>query len=684
VALRLRALTQTGSRPSSETEGQLLARSWWWFAVSVALFVAIFLLRLVLDKPGWGVSLLFDLPVALIAVAFGVRAGLVAATLGLFLFALTDVIDPIRVNGVAVHTNAAGYVSRAVGLYLLGALLGLYSDRVRRGEERGSRLAAIVESSDDAILGQDLEGTILSWNGGAERLYGYTADEMVGRHISVLIPKDRVAELRDVLGSIERGENFRRLETMRLTKAGEKVEVSVTVSPVRDKAGALIGASAIARDITDRKQMESRLKFLVDHDPVTTLHNRRRFEEELAREVSYAARYGNQGAALILDLDNFKYINDNLGHSGGDEVLRGVGTLLRERLRDGDLLARLGGDEFAVILPQISEQDARSLANELRDRLRQHPFFVGGKRLIVSASVGVALFEEGLDAGDLLVNADLAMYEAKEAGRDQVAIYSATQGRTARLEVRLSWMDRIRTALQEESFTLYSQPILDLATSEVSQQEILLRMTDRDGGPLLPGAFLGPAERFGLIQEIDRWVVREAIRAVGSNGSGMPIEINISARSIGDHNLITEIDRGLNETGADPERLIFEITESSAISNMEEARTFAKTLRILGCRFALDDFGAGFGSFFYLKYLPLDYIKIDGDFIRELTHNSTDQVLVKAIVQVAEGLGMQTIAEAVENQQTLDLLNEYGVDYAQGFHIGRPKPLPDIRAAVPA
>jgi EAL domain-containing protein (putative c-di-GMP-specific phosphodiesterase class I) len=312
--------------------------------------------------------------------------------------------------------------------------------------------------------------------------------------------------------------------------------------------------------------------------------------------------------------------------------------------------------------------------------VRRQALVAGGQRLRITTSVGLALFDGSAAEGeDLLADADLAMYEAKESGRDRYAVY--TQERQAHAQARFTWAERIRRALERDLFVLHAQPILNVAEGRVSQYELLLRMQDGVGGLPRPGAFLPTAERFGLITEIDRWVVKNAINLIASHraaGNSLRLEVNLSAKSLGDDQLPQLIEHELAATSIDPASLILEITETAAISNMEEARDFAERLVALGCRFALDDFGAGFGSFFYLKYLPIDLLKIDGDFIHSLASSVTDQLVVKAIVSIAHGLGVKTVAEFVGDDDTLDLLRSYGVDYAQGFHVGRPRPASEL------
>jgi diguanylate cyclase (GGDEF)-like protein len=441
------------------------------------------------------------------------------------------------------------------------------------------------------------------------------------------------------------------------------------------------------RDITDRDRFESELLYLADHDVLTGLFNRRRFEQDVARQVAYAARYGTGGAVLLLDLDDFKDVNDTLGHRAGDHLLKEVARLLAERLRSTDVVARLGGDEFALLLPEADEADARVTADAVLEAIRRHRSSFRDRHVRVTASVGIALVNDVDDRGEdePLGRADVAMYEAKESGRDRCAVY-VSQAHRESVEARLTMIDRIRGALETDMLQVYCQPILDLRTDRISQYELLLRMVDEDGQILLPKAFLGTAERYGLMNDIDRWVVNQAIALVADReeeGDRLQLEVNLSAKSLSDPQFPEWVEQRLAESGIDTSCLIFEITETAAIANMDEAKNFVNRLTRLGCRFALDDFGAGFGSFHYVKYLPIDYLKIDGDFVRNVTQSSTDQSVVKAIVQLARGLGKKTIAEFVEDDDTVLLLREYGVDYVQGYHVGRPRPVGEVLEPVP-
>jgi diguanylate cyclase (GGDEF)-like protein len=432
-------------------------------------------------------------------------------------------------------------------------------------------------------------------------------------------------------------------------------------------------------DVTERRSFEAELRFLADHDALTGLPNRRRFHDELQRHLAFTARYGGEGAALLLDLDNFKYLNDSQGHKAGDQFLVSLARVLQERLRATDVVARLGGDEFGVLLPAATPAQARQVAESLQAAVREHSPLVGGQPVKLSTSIGIACFGQGAaDPEQLMAAADLAMYDAKEAGRDRIGMATAETVDERSLKARMHWLERIRTALDDESFIIYCQPIASVETGDISQYELLLRMEDENGQIVPATAFLATAERFDLVQEIDRWVIRKAIDLIAEHaehGRALKLEVNISGKSIGDPELTRLIEAQLSDTGIDPQLLILEITETTAIANMDEAVEFANRLSRLGCGFALDDFGRGFGSFYYLKHLPLNYLKIDGDFVRNIAHNLVDQQVVKAVVQVAKALGYKTIAESVQDEATVLALRHYGVDFMQGYHVGRPRAL---------
>ena len=473
-----------------------------------------------------------------------------------------------------------------------------------------------------------------------------------------------------------------KVETRFQHASGTPIWVALQATTITDEAGAPRRFLVQVQDITHRRHYEENLHYLATHDPLTGLHNRASFANQIDAHADIVRRYGSDGALVLLDLDHFKYINDTLGHAAGDQVIARVATVLRARLRDTDVLARLGGDEFAALLPRATAQTAQQVANELLEALRAERIAMPGTgQRTMTASIGIAMFEanEELHGEDVLVSADLAMYDAKEAGRNQVALHVHGEHAQARMSGRITWAERIRVAIEEDRFTHVAQPIYDLATGAVTQFEVLLRMLDEHGDLIPPGAFLSTAERLGMMHQIDAMTVARSMRAVaahGDSGAGRPrVEINLSGSSMGDPEMLRIIERELSETGLDPSRVIFEITETAAIANIGRAREFSDQLAKLGCRFALDDFGAGFGSFYYLKHVRFDILKIDGEFVRDCCSTLTDRLVIQSVVDIARGLGKETIAEHVGDAATVALLRELGVTHGQGFHLGEPQPL---------
>jgi len=433
----------------------------------------------------------------------------------------------------------------------------------------------------------------------------------------------------------------------------------------------------LTKEIADRQRSEAQLFHLASHDPLTDLFNRRRFEEELERELLSAEAEASQGAVLLLDLDQFKDVNDTLGHPAGDELLKGISDLLRSTVRERDILARQGGDEFVVLMPETHPAKARQLAQEIEANIRRQVFLLERRAISITASFGLAMFPaHGASAQEVLSSADLAMYQAKANGRSRIEIFRTGRDWRSVSEGRLHWRNLVRAALRANAFVLFAQPIRNLQADLAPDYELLLRLPKPDGQLARPAEFMDIAEEFGLIREIDRWVVENAILLIKkqeSVGSVSRFSVNLSGRSLGDAELLTLLQTQITSSGINPARLIPEVTETATIANLGQAQKFIRTLKSLGCQFALDDFGVGFSSFNHLKRLPVDFLKIDGSFIKSLPKSEVDQHLVQAIVAVARGLGKETIAEFVGDEETVALLRSYGVDYAQGYFLGRPR-----------
>jgi diguanylate cyclase (GGDEF)-like protein/PAS domain S-box-containing protein len=537
---------------------------------------------------------------------------------------------------------------------------------------------------EDAPVGMaisTLDGHLIQVNNSLCEITGYTRDELLSINIATITHPEELDDRTQLLEQLFSGEidNYRR--DGRLLRAnGDAIWVSRHVRILRDAEGRAAQVLTHIVDITERRLMERELRHMADHDPLTGLLNRRGLEAELERHVAHVNRYGARGALLVLDLDHFKAVNDTLGHEAGDKLIVSVANLLRKRLRSSDAVARLGGDEFAILLPDANEEMAAHVAREIVSDVQRGAVVDHGQaRRHVTASVGVTLFTQGaINAESVLVDADLAMYDAKEAGRDQIAIHTGGHDDQPRMKARLEWIERIRSALDHGQFTLYAQPIRELHSGQVDQCELLLRMVDDSGDTVPPGAFLYIAERYDLIHELDEWVAKEAIKLVEreqAEGRSGSVEINISGKSLANTRLLEVVESEIKRAQIDPSRLIFEVTETAAISHMALAREFAERLKGLGCRFALDDFGAGFGGFFYLKHIPFDFLKIDREFVTDCRTNRVDQLVIEALVSLARGLNKQTVAEGVEDHQTELFLRRHGVDLAQGYHIGRPAPI---------
>jgi diguanylate cyclase (GGDEF)-like protein len=435
--------------------------------------------------------------------------------------------------------------------------------------------------------------------------------------------------------------------------------------------------SAVIQGALERaERTESELRFLADHDSLTGLLNRRRFRSELDQYVSFTARYGGRGAVMVIDIDGLKEVNDKLGHAAGDELIRRVADTLRERVRTTDLVARLSGDEFAVLMPQTDNAGAMQLGEDLRAQVAED-FAAGGEGASASISVGIAMFggQGGTGSEAVLLAADQAMYQAKEDGRNRIMLFRAPGDGGGGPRRGQTTSARIRDALTRDRLRLATQPIRSLSSGSIERYELFLRMTG-ESGELLPAAsFIEVAERSGMVQELDRWVVARALGLMAEReraGDPVSLHMNISGASMADLSVLEFIERRLDEGDADPARCTFEITQSARVEDFATAGAFADRLTEFGCEVAIDDYGAGCGPFSYLKKVPFDVIKIDGTFIREMANNDADRLVVKAIVEIARGLGKRTIAEFVEDEDTTRMLREYGVDMAQGYHLGRP------------
>ncbi len=428
----------------------------------------------------------------------------------------------------------------------------------------------------------------------------------------------------------------------------------------------------------DRELAEERLMWLADHDPLTLLHNRRRFNDDFIRILDQALRYGHSGALLFLDLDQFKDVNDLSGHQVGDVLLQRVADQLVRMVRPSDLLARLGGDEFALVLPECSADGALTCAERIQAAVRSILLHEHGRTHRVTASIGIALFpDQGQETGELLANADLAMFQAKDKGRGRWHLFSPGDQAREQADARVLWRDKIAEGLREDRFELYFQPVISIASGQVQHLEALLRLHDGHGELVHPDRFIPVAEKTGQIRAIDHWVLARAVAILGAEPR-LRLAVNLSASAMDDHSLLPDIERLLAKHRVEPTRLAFELTETAAVESLSRATLLMRGIQELGCRFALDDFGSGYASYAYLRKLPVNDVKIDGTFIRDLAKSREDRIVVKAITDVAHGMRKRVIAEFVESAEIYAVLRELGVDSAQGYYIGRPVPLSEL------
>ncbi len=542
---------------------------------------------------------------------------------------------------------------------------------------------ALLEGLPDAILLLDKGGVIAYANAAAEELYGQPAAALKGRAFPSLLSEPFADDYIDALARFDAGEQppllGDRREVVGRKADGSSTTIELTLSEMR--VGQAPSVAAVAHDIRQRKLAEARLRLMADQDALTELVNRIGFERALTEHVLHAARYGTPGSVVAFGADNFKYVNETLGVEAGDQLLVELSELVQNRLRKTDVFARVGGDAFAILVHGADMPKALELTEDLLEIARNHRFVLKGEAMRITLSAGVtALDGRPVMGTELLAEAESAMYTAKESGRDRAIGYEPNS--RAEGDERRAWSERVREATERGLFVLVSQPIVNLKSGETTQHEVLVRMREEGGGLVQPAAFLATAERFGLIGGIDRWVTQQAVRLIAAHnkeGRELTLEVNLSGKTMGDTRFPDEVRRELNSSGIDPASLIFEVTETAAVADIEQARLFAQSLARVGCRFALDDFGSGYASFYYLKHLPISYLKIDGEFVRELPKSQTDQLIVRALVDVCAGLDIKTVAEFVTDQRTMDMVRELGVDFAQGYHLGKPQPVSALR-----
>jgi len=577
---------------------------------------------------------------------------------------------------------------RARGDGPLGAMrvLGTLQDvteeslRERRLREAESRFRLAFENAPIGMALVALDGRWMRVNRALVDMLGYDEQTLLTKTFQdITHPDDLDGDLEHVRSLLGGQASSYTMEKRYVTAAGELLWVLLSGSMVRDELGRPVHFIAQIVDISPQKATEERLHRLADHDSLTGLVNRRRFEELLDLQLARGRGDGQGGTLVMFDLDRFKYVNDTLGHKAGDDLIRHVAGLVTTHLRETDVVARLGGDEFAVLLPGVTSDAARRIADALCHLVSETPLMIEGQPVFTSMSAGLTALSPGSPgAGEgALVAADVAMYEAKQRGRNRVVGYDEAGIEHQRLNDGLAWSQRLRRAIEEERLVLHAQPVRDLRTGDVRFHELLVRLVEEDGSLIQPGAFLPSAERFGLLRALDRWVVRAAADTARRHPA-LTFSVNLSGMSMTDDTMAAFVRMALESAGCRPDQLIVEVTETEAIANTESAARLATELQTLGCRVALDDFGAGFATFQRLKTLPVDIVKLDGGFVRTLGDDGVDAVVVSAVRDLAAGLDLELVAEHVEDEAVLRRLRALGVRQGQGFHLGRPAALREL------
>jgi len=536
----------------------------------------------------------------------------------------------------------------------------------------------LLNTAHAVIITQDSLGTILMANNHAEEVTGYSQQEILGNTFSSLLPtEDLLPDLYHQLSDLLCGKtDSLQHETQIICKDGSPLHMAWYHSRLPTRGNKNHTIMTVGLDISERKKAEDHMTWLASHDTLTGLYNRRKFAEEIESAITDSQSSNQAGAVLYFDLDQFKDVNDTSGHHVGDSLLKIVSSVLKETARDSDVIARLGGDEFAMILRDTDAKDASITAQRYCQALSKIEVQGKGRSHRASSSIGIALFPaHGEHIDELLANADIAMYSAKDAGRNGWHLFSYDAKDRVRVQERVYWNEKVKQVIAEDMITIHFQALVNVATQQVTHYEALLRVIDENGQLLAPGKFIQSAEQSGLINELDQRVMEKVFHyksLLEAEGNFTPISLNLSGLSFKNRDLANIIANKISRHNIDPTSIIFEITETAAVADVAATIATMEKIKEMGCQFSLDDFGVGFSSLYFLKQLPIDYVKIDGSFIQHLHEHPDDQVLVKALVDVANAFGQRTVAEFVEHPNTLKILNSLGVNYAQGFLLHRP------------
>ncbi|MGF1477867.1 MAG: EAL domain-containing protein [Cyanophyceae cyanobacterium] len=542
-----------------------------------------------------------------------------------------------------------------------------------------------LQSLGDAVIATDWRGRVRYLNPAAEQLTGWTTAETAGKPFSEafkLVREDTEQPLENLVERILQARKTIKLfdRLVLIARNGSQQAVDISATPIGCYQGVLVGTVLVLRDNTRSRNLAHQLTWQATHDTLTKLINRRGFKQYLAEAIA-SAQHNTQHALCYLDLDQFKVVNDTCGHVAGDELLCQVSALLKKQIRSTDLLARLGGDEFGLLLYNCPIEKAEQIAHTLQRQIQEFRFVWDGKSFTIGASLGlVEIDRSSQNLNSILGAADAACYGAKERGRNCIQVYRSNDEQLVRQRGERQWILRINSALEEDRFCLYAQKIAPIGTADAVHYEILLRLRDEQGALVPPMAFIPAAERYSLMTTIDRWVIRTFFEGYSRYYQASPSDstvytINLSGTTVNSDRFTDFLKEQFAEHGVPPQAICFEITETTAVGNLARAAQLIGELKQLGCRFALDDFGSGMSSLAYLKNLPVDYLKIDGSFVKNITSDRVNYALVECFNRVGQVMGMQTVAEFVENDATLEKLRHLGVNYAQGYGIGKPGPL---------
>jgi len=601
--------------------------------------------------------------------------------------------DGALLGTLAIATRTAGRPdparSATLSAYARLVAIAVEKFRAEQGLAEAKELAEVtLHSIGDAVVRADLDGRVTYMNPVAEELTGWQLTEARGRDVREVIVLVNEHDREPAENPVVRCLASRRVtalsgQALLQARGGREYAITDSAAPIRDSHGRMLGAILVFQDVSEERRLARAISHQARHDPLTGLLNRREFEGRLAEALVSAQADRREHVMGYVDLDQFKLVNDVCGHLAGDELLKQLTVLLVDCVRGADLLGRLGGDEFGILLLDCPMDKGIAIAENLRRSINDFRFAWDGRTFDIRASIGLVAVDATCDSvGEILKQADMACYTAKDTGRNRVHVYTPSDAELTRRQSELQWVASLREAVAGDRFQLYIQPIVALRSDapDSAWHEVLLRMIDSEGRIVAPGAFVPAGERYNVMAAVDRWVIEHACARLqhGSSAGIDRLAINLSGDALNDADFLDFIRGTLANHRIEPARVCFELTETAAVANFNRARNLVSQLRELGCQCALDDFGSGLSSFAYLKNLPVNVLKIDGSFVRDMASDPTDHAMVAAINNVGHVLGIKTVAEFVESAETLNALRALGVDYGQGYALGRPFPMEDL------